>query len=119
MTDENGNDQHDENGNDRCAYIVFDGKHNGRHKDRCIADGCLTNTSADTTDLLPSQYDLALQDDVNGELYFDALKDIDSDLDKYGRYVNVGDFTFSDNDPLSVSWDPDQGSTHDHGERIY
>lgn len=69
--------------------------------------------------MLPSQYDLALQDVANGELYFDALKDIDSDLDKYGSYVNVRDFTtFSDSVPLSVSWDPDQDPIHDHGEHI-
>ena len=48
MTDENSNDQHNENGNDQRAYIVFDGKHNGRHKDCCITDGHLTNTSADS-----------------------------------------------------------------------
>ena len=53
--------------------------------------------------LLPSQYDSILQDYVNGELYFDALEDIDSDLDKHpGHYVNIGDFKFSDNDPLSI-----------------
>ena len=64
--DENGNDQHIENWNDwqdengilhsplvshsviPPAYIVFDGKHNGCHKDCCIADGHLTNTSVDT-----------------------------------------------------------------------
>ena len=70
--------------------------------------------------LFPSQYDSVLQDDVNGELYFDALEDIDSDLDKHpGHFINVGDFTFSDNDPLLVYWDPDQGSADAHGERIY
>ena len=72
------------------------------------------------TNLLASQYDSVLQDDVNGELYFDALNNIDSDLDKYpGCYVNVGDFTCSDNNPLSIYWDPGQCSAHAHGELIY
>ena len=70
--------------------------------------------------LLLSQYDSVLQDDVNGELYFDALDNIDSDLDKHpGRYINVGEFTCSDNDPLSICWGPDQCSAHVHGEHIY
>ena len=77
----------------------------------------LTSSSAV---LLPSQYDSVLQDDVNGELYFDALEDIDPDLSKHlGHYVNIGDFTFSNDNPLSVFWDPDQGSSDLHGERIY
>ena len=32
---------------------------------------------------------------------------------------NVGDFTFSSDKPLSVYWDPDQGSSELHGEKIY
>ena len=36
-----------------------------------------------------------------------------------GCYVNVGYFTFSDNYPLSIYWDPDQGSAHAHGKRVY
>ena len=63
-----------------------------------------------STYLLSLQYDSALQDDVNGDLYFDAPEDIDSDLDKYGCYINFENVTFSDNDPLSVYWDLGQGS---------
>ena len=55
------------------------------------------------------QYDSALQDDANGGLYFDAPEDIDSDLDKYGCYVNFETF-ISDIDPLSICWDLGQGS---------
>ena len=69
---------------------------------------------------LPSQYDSVLQDDINWELYSDALDNIDSDLDKHpGIYTKVGEFTFSDNYPLFIYWDPYQCSAHVHGERIY
>ena len=86
----------------------------------CYHTPCLIPLDATNDNLLLSQYDLVLQDDVNGELYFDALQDIESDLDKHpGRFVKIGDFTFLDNDHLSVYWDPDQGPADAHGERIY
>ena len=34
-------------------------------------------------------------------------------------FVNVGDFTFSNDEQLTVFWDPDEGSPSLHGERIY
>lgn len=69
----------------------------------CFHTPCSFPINAASSDLLPSQYDTVLQDDVNGELYCDDLEDIDSDLDKHSDcYVNVGDFPFSDDDPLSI-----------------
>ena len=71
------------------------------------------------SNLLPSQYDSVLHD-VNGELYFEALNNIDSDLDKHpGLSTNVGEFTFSDNYPISIYWVPNKCSSHVHGGRIY
>lgn len=53
--------------------------------------------------LLTSKYDSVLQDNVNGELYFDALEDIDPNLKEHpGSYNNIGDFTFSNENLLSV-----------------
>ena len=58
-------------------------------------------------------YDMILEDDIEGDFFFDALDNVDSSLDTYG------DYTFLVKDPsASFSFIAETNSNND-GELIY
>ena len=70
-----------------------------------------------STDGLPNTlYDTVLEDNIDGDFFFDALEDVDPSLD---AYVDVGDYAFSIKDPYTPFSFPGEGTADNHGERIY
>ena len=72
----------------------------------------------DTEDLPDSMYMTVLEDDDDSDFFFDALEDVDSSLDVI-KTVDFGDYTFSYEDPSQTYSFSDEGSSAQHGERIY
>ena len=67
--------------------------------------------------LSPSQYASATQDDVNGDVFYDALDIIDTSDDIF--YYTIGDVTLSNDDSGTVYAPPSQGPPLAHNERVY
>ena len=61
-------------------------------------------------------YNSVLQDDTNGDFFYDALEEVDTTLD---AYVTVGDYTFSIKDPSSSFFLLNEGTAEAHGGHIY
>ena len=69
-----------------------------------------------TDDLPNTSYDIVLEDNTDGDFFFDALKDVDSSLD---AYVDVDDYTFLIKDSYTPFSFPREGTANDHGEHVY
>ena len=63
------------------------------------------------------QCDSAFQDSVNGEIFYDALEEVDASDDVF--FVNIGEFTIGSDEPHTPFIDPAQGNSDAHGERLY
>ena len=78
----------------------------------------LVPLNQNTKGLTDSMYMTFLEDDTDGDFFFDALEEIDSSLDVI-KTVDVGHYTFSFEDPFQSYSFSDEGSSAQHGERIY
>ena len=70
-----------------------------------------------TEGITSSQCDSALQDSVNGEIFYDALEEVDAS--DYVFFVNIGGFTNGSDEPRTPFIDPSQGNSDAHRERLY
>ena len=69
-----------------------------------------------TDNLSDALDDSILVDDVDSDLFFDALEEVDCNVD---TFVDIGDYTFSIQDPCTPFFSPDEGTLDGHGECIY